>query len=254
MSNYISEALGDYNIYLLGFFAILIFMKLPSISFFTGLILKLLRVNYSDKEYCEYDKKLYNQQLFRLKNGVRVSSAEDAKLISMALNEGKILRSTLRFTGLFGAVGVKRTMRLEALSTMFFGLLFIFTACTIFYHAPSMKAGYVVYNVGNSEKIYISKHRVYDKKNNLSWNKIECRQIIKNAISVQHLKDACLYITTDDIDLRNELQDAIESEKTGKKVLAGLIAALSAIGGIIIVGFSNFVKLNKIVCDLKGNI
>ncbi len=33
----------------------------------------------------------------------------------------------------------------------------------------------------------------------------------------QHLKDACIYITTDDLDLRTELQDAIESESTGKK-------------------------------------
>ncbi|MCK6871341.1 hypothetical protein [Enterobacter roggenkampii] len=252
MSNYIFETLGDYKIYIALFLAILFFMKLPSISFFTGMVLKLFRIKYSDKEYVEYDEKLYNQQLFRLKNGVRVASADDAKLISRALNEGKIERSTLRFTGWFGAVGVKRTMRLESFSTIFFGVLFIFTACGILYDAPYMKAGYVTYNVSNSEKLYISKYRVYDKKNNNSWNKFECLKIIKDVTSVQHLKDACIYITTNDIDLRNELQDAIQSESNGKKILAGLIVALSTIGGLIIVGFTNFVKLNKIVCDLKG--
>ena len=252
MSNYISEALGDYKAYLLVFFALLFFMKLPSISFFTGLILKLFRIKYSDKEYCEYDEKIYNQQLFRLKNGVRVASTDDAKLISTALNEGKIERSTLRFTGLFGAVGVKRTMRLEAVSTMFFGVLFIITACGILYDAPYMKAGYVTYNISDSEKLYISKYRVYDKRNNHSWNKIECMDIIKNSASAQYLKDACIYITTDDGDLRAELQDAINSETTGKKVLAGLITILFATGGLMMVGFNNFLNLNKTVCDLKG--
>ena len=252
MSNYISEALGDYKAYLLVFFALLFFMKLPSISFFTGLILKLFRIKYSDKEYCEYDEKIYNQQLFRLKNGVRVASTDDAKLISTALNEGKIERSTLRFTGLFGAVGVKRTMRLEAVSTMFFGVLFIITACCILYDAPYMKAGYVTYNISDGEKLYISKYRVYDKRNNHSWNKIECMDIIKNSASAQYLKDACIYITTDDGDLRAELQDAINSETTGKKVLAGLITILFATGGLIMVGFNNFLNLNKTVCDLKG--
>jgi len=252
MSNYISEALGDYKAYLLVFFALLFFMKLPSSSFFTGLILKLFRIKYSDKEYCEYDEKIYNQQLFRLKNGVRVASTDDAKLISTALNEGKIERSTLRFTGLFGAVGVKRTMRLEAVSTMFFGVLFIITACGILYDAPYMKAGYVTYNISDSEKLYISKYRVYDKRNNHSWNKIECMDIIKNSASAQYLKDACIYITTDDGDLRAELQDAINSETTGKKVLAGLITILFATGGLIMVGFNNFLNLNKTVCDLKG--
>lgn len=227
-------------------------MKLPSISFFTGLILKLFRIKYSDKEYCEYDEKIYNQQLFRLKNGVRVASTDDAKLISTTLNEGKIERSTLRFTGLFGAVGVKRTMRLEAVSTMFFGVLFIITACGILYDAPYMKAGYVTYNISDSEKLYISKYRVYDKRNNHSWNKIECMDIIKNSASAQYLKDACIYITTDDGDLRAELQDAINSETTGKKVLAGLITILFATGGLIMVGFNNFLNLNKTVCDLKG--
>lgn len=37
-----------------------------------------------------------------------------------------------------------------------------------------------------------------------------------------------------------------------EKVLAALVVALTAIGGLIIVGITNFVKLNKIVCDLKG--
>ena len=37
-----------------------------------------------------------------------------------------------------------------------------------------MKAGYVTYNISDSEKLYISKYRVYDKRNNHSWNKIEC--------------------------------------------------------------------------------
>ena len=252
MSNYISEALGDYKLYLLVFFALLFFMKLPSISFFTGLILKLFRIKYSDKEYCEYDEKIYNQQLFRLKNGVRVASTDDAKLISKALNEGKIERSVLRFTGLFGAVGVKRTMRLEAVSTMFFGVLFIITACSILYDAPYMKAGYVTYNISDSEKLYVSKHRVYDKKNNQSWNKIECMGIIKDPVSAQYLKDVCIYITTDDGDLRAELQDAIDSEATGKKILAGIITLLIVTGGVIIVGFNNYLKLNKTVCDLKG--
>ncbi|HAS1027138.1 hypothetical protein [Enterobacter cloacae] len=252
MNNYIFEAFGEYKIYIAFFLAILFFMKSPSISFFTGLILKLFRINYSDKQYVEYDEKLYNQQLFRLKNGVRVASADDAKLISKALSEGIIERSTLRFTGWFGAVGVKRTMRLESVSTTFFGVLFIFTACSILYDAPYMKAGYVTYNVSDTEKLYISKHRVYDKNNTNSWNKLQCLKIIQDEKSIQHLKDACIYITTDDLDLRTELQDAIESESTGKKVLAALVVALTAIGGLIIVGITNFVKLNKIVCDLKG--
>lgn len=152
MNNYIFEAFGEYKIYIAFFLAILFFMKSPSISFFTGLILKLFRIKYSDKEYVEYDEMLYNQQLFRLKNGVRVASADDAKLISKALSEGIIERSTLRFTGWFGAVGVKRTMRLESVSTTFFGVLFIFTACSILYDAPYMKAGYVTYNVSDTEK------------------------------------------------------------------------------------------------------
>ncbi|WP_368545097.1 hypothetical protein [Enterobacter soli] len=252
MSDYIVEALGDYKVYIIFFLAILIFMKLPSVSFFTGIILKLFRIKYSDKEYVEYDEKLYNQQLFRLKNGVRVASTEDAKLISRALSEGKIERSTLRFTAWFGAVGVKRTMRLDSVSTTLFGILFILTALGILYDAPYMKAGYVTYNAGNSEKLYISKHRVYDKKNNNSWNKTDCLKIIEDATSFQHLKDACTYITTNDADLRAELQDAIHSEAIDKKILAGLIIVLMAIGWLIIVGFTNFVRLNKIVCDLKG--
>lgn len=254
MDEMLLDMLGAYKTYALVVCLIVIFIKQPSISFFLDLILRLFRINYTDKQYLEYDKRIYNQQLFRLKRGVRTVCAEDAKLISDALSDGTIERADLRFTSFFGPVGVKRTIRHEFVSMIFFGLLFIGTALSIIYDAPYMKAGYVTYNADSGEKLYISKYRVYDKENNISYNKLDCMKIIKDTEAVQKLKDACTYITSQDQDVRAELYDAIKSESNAKKIIFTLVVLLMGFGWWLIIGFRNFVKLNKLVCDIKEKV
>lgn len=251
MSDFISGMLENYKIVFLIFCLFLFFVKLPSVGFFVGLILKLFRIKYTDKDYKEYEMKQYNQQLFRLKTGVRAASTDDAKLISDALNNGRIDRSTVRFTSLFGPVGVKRTIRLQSITAMLFGVLFIGTAFSTLYSAPYIKSGYVTYHINNVEKLYISQHRVYDKKHNVSYNKSDCTNLIKDTKSIQQLKDACLYITTNDSDIREELREAINSESTGQILLVVFVFTLLFIGWFLIIGFNNFVKFNKLVCDMK---
>ncbi|MFG6654870.1 hypothetical protein ACG0Z5_10410 [Scandinavium sp. M-37] len=252
MNEFVSGMLGEYKVYFLILCLVIIFIKQPSISFFIGLLLKLFRVKYSDSHYMEYDEKIYNQQLFRLKRGVRTVSPEDAKLISDALNDGRIDRSTLRFTSFFGPVGVKRTIRLQLVNAIFFGLLLMSIAFEIIYNAPYMKPGYVTYNTDSKEELYISKHRVYNKTNNQSYNKLDCLNLVKKAETTPDLKNACVYITTDDPDMQSELQTAISSERHAKKWLIIAVVALFGFGAWLIIGFNNFVKLNKSVCDLKN--
>jgi hypothetical protein len=252
MNDFISGVFGEYKAYFLVLFLIVIFIKQPSISFFIGLLLKLFRIKYSDSHYMEYDEKIYNQQLFRLKRGVRTISDEDAKLISDALNDGRIDRSILRFTSFFGPVGVKRTIRLQLINAIFFGLLLMGVAFEIIYNAPYMKSGYVTYNTDGNEELYISKHRVYNKTNNQFYNKLDCLNLREKVEATQDLKKACIYITTTDPDMRSELQAAIDSETHAKKGLVIAVILLFGFGAWLIIGFNNFVKLNKLVCDIKN--
>lgn len=251
MNDLISGVTGEYKTYFVIFCLVMFFLRQPSISFFTGLILRLFRINYTDKQYEEYDNKIYNQQLLRLKRGVKTSSAEDAKLISDALSDGVIEQSMFRFTSFFGPVGVRRTIRIQNIGVIVIGVLFIASALTIIYDMPYMKSGYVTYNSDSGEKLYISKHRVYDQKNNVSYNKSDCVRISKISETSQQLKDTCNYIITTDPDLRSELYSAIESEKQAMITLCILVLSLLGGGYWLIVGFNNYIKINKLVCDLK---
>lgn len=252
MGNLASVNLDEYKAYFGLCILIIIFIKQPSVSFFVGLILKVLRINYSELEYKNYDEKLFNQQLFRLKRGVRTRTPEDALLISKALDNGEINRSMLRFTSFFGDVGVKRTIMLEFIFAIICGLLLMGSAYTLVYNLPYMRSGYALYNADDGSKLYISKHQIYDRKSNKSYNKMDCTDISLSRNKKSPLDKACLYITTKDLDMRSELNDAIESGKNVKLFLSSLVVICFGLGWVLIVGYNNYRNLNKIVCDLKG--
>ncbi|WP_145562168.1 hypothetical protein [Yersinia canariae] len=248
MSDVFSDYLDVYKNLLIIFILILCVVRVGEVSFFIKLFLRAIRVNYMDSILKKHDDSYFNVQLFRLFNGVNVKSENDVKIICDGLDQNRIERSLFRFSGFFGALGVRRQVRLEVIMMSLLGFLCFGIGLNMLYVAPKMKMDYVSYSYEN-ESVLISNYRVYDYVNNKSYNKRDCQKILPDENNINYL--ACEYLLSNDKDMKDELQSAIIGEVTLIKVYFGLIIGFFLMGAIIVFGYTNFRQLNKIVCDIK---
>ncbi|MGE4800059.1 hypothetical protein AB8989_06635 [Yersinia hibernica] len=248
MNDVFSGYLDVYKNLLIILIFILCFVRVGGISFFIKLFLRAIRVNYTDNDLKKHDDAYFNVQLFRLFNGVNVKSESDVKIICDALDQNKIERSLFRFSGFFGMLGVRRQIRFEVIMMSILGVLCFGAGLNMLYAAPKMKVNYVTYTY-KGESVLISKYRVYNYEKNNSYNKKDCQKLIPDEDNINYL--ACEYLLSSDKDIKEELQDAIASEMIAIKVYFGLIIGFFFMGAIIVLGYTNFRQLNKIVCDIK---
>ncbi|MGP6441541.1 hypothetical protein ACTZGI_02225 [Rahnella aceris] len=247
MEDFIEKYLVGYKLILfIGAFC-LAWIRVRDLSFFMGVVLRALRINYSDHRFDEYDNKQYNLHLFKLKNGVNVQNLDDAVIVNIALEDGVIESKLLRFSGFFGPVGIKRTMKAEAIIVPIYALFIIFGGLSILFAMPPSKAGFATYNT--SPPLFVSLYGVYDKENDKYFNKTDCLNLNENVGSA--IKRACGYITTNDNLIRDELKEGIKSDKMAKQIIGGIVAFAILLGYVLLVGFTRFKLLNKIVCDIK---
>lgn len=247
MENYINNLFESYKIALFVGVFILAWIRVKDISFFMVVILRALRIDYTDKRFDSYDEELYNLNLFRLKQGVNVSSLDDALIVNNALHGGQIEKKLLWFSGFFGPIGVKRTMRVDSIVVPLYAIFIILLGISLLYSLPPSKSGYATYN--SNPPMLISLYNVYDSTNKNYFNKIDCLALKQDAS--QALKRSCNYITSTDETIRSELKDGIESEKMAKEIVAFVIISALMLGSMLTLGFSHFMHLNTIVCDLK---
>lgn len=247
MEDYINDFFVGYKFILFIGIFILAWIRVKDISFFMGIILRALKINYTDNRFDSYDEELYNLHLFKLKQGINVSSLDDAFIVNNALHGGKIERKLLWFSGFFGPVGVKRTMRGDAIAVPCYAIFIMLFGISILFNLPPSKSGYATYN--SNPPMLISLYGVYDPTNNNYFNKTDCLALKQD--DNHALKSSCNYIISNDEVIRSELKAGIESEKTVKKIIAFVVISALMLGSILILGFSRFKHLNTIVCDLK---
>ncbi|MBN3265153.1 hypothetical protein [Pectobacterium brasiliense] len=248
MFDIFSNSIDFYKNSLLIVTLILCFIRVGGVSFFIKLLLKALRLDYSNSKIKLYEEDFFNAQLFRLFNGVNVKSAKDAELVCEALSEGEIKRSDFRFSGFFGPVGVNRQDRM---SVILMSGLFVFClvcALSLMYLSPPMKLDYTTYNY-HGDVVLISHDNVYDPTEKKYFNKKTCSA---NDEKKEIIKLSCEYLITSDSEMKKELSKAIDNERASSTIYLTLVLFFASFGGIMFVGYMNFLKINKIICNLKN--
>ncbi|MBN3083331.1 hypothetical protein H4F49_22220 [Pectobacterium polaris] len=234
------------------FFVVLILcvIRVGGVSFFIKLLLKTVRLDYSDNKIKSHEDDFFNAQLFRLFNGVNVKTAKDAELVCEALSRGEIKRSDFRLSGFFGAVGVNRPDRMNVIAMSGVFVWCCICALSLLHYLPSMKLGYTAYHYRN-ETVLISHEYVYDSVEKKYFNKKNC---IENNEKKEIVKLSCEYLTTSDVEMKSELSKAIDEGQIELKVYFSLVAFFSLFGFGMLVGYFNFLKINKVICNLKTNV
>ncbi|MFP9470042.1 hypothetical protein AB6D37_15075 [Pectobacterium brasiliense] len=234
------------------FFVILVLciIRVGGISFFIKLLLKAVRLDYSDKRIKLHEDDFFNAQLFRLFNGVNVKTAKDAELVCEALSKGEIKRSDFRLSGFFGAVGVNRPDRMSVIAMSGLFVWCFICALSLIYLSPPMKLDYTAYHYRN-ETVLISHDNVYDPVEKKYFNKKNC---IENDERKEIIKLSCEYLITSDVDMKSELSKAIDEDRVTLRAYILLVAFFASFGGGMFIGYMNFLKINKVICNLKTNV
>ncbi|MEI7319714.1 hypothetical protein [Pectobacterium parmentieri] len=248
MFDVFSDSVDFYKNSLLFVTLVLCMVRVGGVSFFIKLLLKAVRLDYSDNKIKSYEDDFFNAQLFRLFNGVNVKTTKDAELVCEALKTGEIKRTDFRFSGFFGAVGVNRQDRMSVIAMS--GLFVFCLACalSLMYFSPPMKFGYATYNY-RDDVVLISHENIYDPIEKKYFNKKDCDG---NGERKEILKLSCEYLTTNEGEMKKELEKAIDNERTSSTIYLTLVAFFGSFGGIMFVGYMNFIKINKVICNLKN--
>ena len=79
-------------------------MRVGSITFFISLLLRAAGIKFSSDKIKECDDSMFNIQLFRLYNGVKVNSENDIVTLKKGLDIGCIKKETFLFSSFFGTI------------------------------------------------------------------------------------------------------------------------------------------------------
>ncbi|HEJ8088343.1 TPA: hypothetical protein SMI57_001356 [Serratia liquefaciens] len=237
---------------LLIIFLTLAVIRVGGFSFLFRLILKLLKIEFTHEKLKKQNQKTFEAQMYRFINGINIQCVEDGALIEENIESGKIQRSSFWFTGFFGPIGYKRLVRIELLliGSIFF-ICIILGAALLYNSISDYKKGYVHFNLAD-EEIYISTENIYDKNKNKTTTKDICNTQ-KESLSNTYI-EACSYLPPTSEEKSKELNEAIETEKKNTKLfeLTGFIFIFIAV--LLLLGFLQYISLNKKICDIKDNL
>lgn len=212
------------------------------------IILTPLKIKITNAKLSKLDTELFDLQLLRLFHGINVETKQDAELVQLAITQNVLTKKDFRFLSFSPAIGKYKRSKIELLPLTLFLLAMFIVSFNIASTLQGNKYGYAIFSEGDNQ-VLVSKNKIYNPKLKIYITKRECRQLPIDSPSI--IKSSCRFITTDDADAHDELNNAIESNNTGAIVLFSLLVIILFVVFLGCISYAQYFRTNNILCQFK---
>lgn len=221
------------------------------ISVLFRIILTPLKIKISNTKISKLDSELFDLQLLRIFHGINVESKKDAELVQLAINQGILTRKSFRLLTFGPAIGRFKRSKMELIPVAMFMLIVLTVTLNILSAIKETKYGYAIFTEG-VHKVLVSPKNIYDPEDKKYITKRDCKALPKDTKKI--IASACFYVTTDNPDGKDELNDAINTNNTGTIIILSISAALIFIIFAGCISYSQYLTTNNTFCKFKEEI
>lgn len=214
------------------------------------IILTPLKIKITNTKLSKLDNELFDLQLLRVFHGIHVETKQDAELVQLAINQNVLTKKDFRFLSFSPAIGKYKRSKIELLPVTLLLLAMLILSFNIASALQENKYGYAIFSEGVNQ-VLVSKNKIYDPKLKNYITKRDCKKLPIDSPSI--IKSSCRYITTDDTDTQDELNDAINSNNTGTIALFSLLVFILFFAFLGCISYSQYFRTNNIFCQFKDN-
>ncbi|WP_120806636.1 hypothetical protein [Yersinia sp. IP36721] len=238
-----------YKLILIILTALFLTIRFGGISFFFRLFTRVFNLSYYNSKLKKSESIAYDLQLFKVLDGANVRNINDANLIRNEMNLGKIQRTGLFFTSIFGYIGDRKRSR--SFFAFFICAIIIFSTFSFYsiYTTSSYKIGYYRINpVSNNE--FVSLEHITDKNENFFMTKSGCKRYQAGGYNTIRAK-SCSYLLDSEKEENLWLSKQIEKNDLEYRIFywGGVFYLLVSL--YFLIGLFNFYQLNKYILKIK---
>jgi hypothetical protein len=217
---------------------ILAAIRAGGIHFIFLFFVKMLRLNFCNKNLRAKSDEYYDIKLFKFFTGIQARSLKDVSFIQDCINKGKIKSIEFIFSGFFGFAGSKKSNKIDLIAIIFIvggsALLCYLTAS----QSSVYKKDYAIYQFKDGTRYYINEDRILESK---SGSEINCGEIDKYSDNQKkYVNEICPYLTVNDQKLKKAVLKGIEINNLDRMTFTILSIAFLFTCMILVVGFVNF--------------
>ena len=240
----------EYYKWILGVFIfILAVIRTGGVSFVFRFILKVIRLKFDDKAMEAENNKWFDLQLYRFISGVNVSNIEDALFIQRNIREGKFKGVFFLGAGFFGTIGKKVDLR-NVTGVLLIALASFLIMFISGMHAGSYKIGFATYRFDDGSFMHLNTEKVFDPSKK---KEVDCNNLNEVKVGGKNYASICDYFKNIKAREKEKIKAGIEYAKETRSTFISISAVSFIVFAVLLVGFLNYLPLNKKVLELKQN-
>lgn len=222
---------------------ILATIRVGGLHFIFVFFVKLLRLDFINKNLKLLNDEFYNIRLFRFFTGIKAKSLNDVLFIQSCINKNLIASASFMFSGFIGFAGSKKLNKYEVFPIGVLAVFCLMMGLVTGEASREFKANYAIYKADSGKRFYINESEILDFG---SGKEIDCATQKKvsseYALLCQHLTDE---------KKRKAVQNEIGLENKIILMYKSIATFFIVSFSILIIGFINFVNSSAKLRKLK---